>query len=285
MWICPDPAASRYFPPEVAFVLTKIACEMPKLQGVPLAQWDCKELARHLVASEVVESISAETVRRILAGCQLKPWRQHMWLSSKVPRDEAFAAAIRNICELYTRPLGKHEVVLCVDEKTNIQPRGRMTPTLPARPGEPVYVEHEYGRDGALNLLAAFNTRTGEVIGWNACNGLTVPLSRPRRLPAQRNEYSPCPRQPSRPQEQSRQSLARSARLPTLPPVHCSWMNQVEQWFSILQRKALRIADFESTLALDRHLHQFIAHWNRNAHPFNWSTKSVAKVLAARAPP
>jgi transposase len=64
------------------------------------------------------------------------------------------------------------------------------------------------------------------------------------------------------------------------PPVHCSWMNQVEQWFSILQRKALRIADFDGLLALDRHLHQFFAHWNRYAHPFNWTSKSVAKVMA-----
>jgi transposase len=64
------------------------------------------------------------------------------------------------------------------------------------------------------------------------------------------------------------------------PPVHCSWMNQVEQWFSILQRKRLRIADFADKAALAERLRAYIAEWNQVAHPFNWSTKSVAKVMA-----
>ena len=64
------------------------------------------------------------------------------------------------------------------------------------------------------------------------------------------------------------------------PPVHCSWMNQVEQWFSILQRKRLRIADFADKQALAERLQAFIAEWNATAHPFNWTSKSVAKVMA-----
>jgi transposase len=63
-------------------------------------------------------------------------------------------------------------------------------------------------------------------------------------------------------------------------PVHGSWMNQVEQWFSIFQRKRLRIADFESTAHLQAKIEQFIREWNQHAHPFNWSPKSVAKVMA-----
>ncbi len=65
------------------------------------------------------------------------------------------------------------------------------------------------------------------------------------------------------------------------PPVHCSWMNQVEQWFSILQRKRLRIADFADLAHLEERLMAFVAEWNEHAHPFNWSSKSVAKVMAA----
>src|SRR5439155_26134515 len=72
------------------------------------------------------------------------------------------------LCDLYTRLLGSNEDVLCVDEKTNIQPRKRATPTLPARAGEPVRVEHDYARDGVLQMFAAYNTRTGEVIRCNA---------------------------------------------------------------------------------------------------------------------
>ena len=68
------------------------------------------------------------------------------------------------------------------------------------------------------------------------------------------------------------------------PPVHCSWMNQVEQWFSILQRKRLRIADFADKAELAERLLAFIREWNRDAHPFNWTTKSVAKVMAKCEP-
>lgn len=64
------------------------------------------------------------------------------------------------------------------------------------------------------------------------------------------------------------------------PPPHCSWMNQVEQWFSILQRKRLRIADFADKAALAERLMAFVAEWNAHAHPFHWSTQSVAKVMA-----
>jgi len=63
-------------------------------------------------------------------------------------------------------------------------------------------------------------------------------------------------------------------------PVHCSWMNQVEQWFGILQRKRFRFADFSSKEEMDKAITQFISEWNKHAHPFNWSTKSVAKIMA-----
>ncbi len=87
-------------------------------------------------------------------------------MSPKVPRDAAFRATVLNLADLYTRQLGPHERVLSLDEKTSMQPRPRTKPTRPALPdGVPVRVEHEYNRAGALNLLAAFDMRTGEVIG------------------------------------------------------------------------------------------------------------------------
>ena len=64
------------------------------------------------------------------------------------------------------------------------------------------------------------------------------------------------------------------------PPIHCSWMNQVEQWFSILQRKRLAIADFADKGHLAERLHAFVAEWNQHAHPFNWTRKSVTKIMA-----
>ena len=107
-------------------------CVRPDTQGRSLTQWDCTELARQLVAAGVVGSICASTVRRILQSHHLKPWRHHLWLSPKVPRDKAFAKSIREISRLYTRKLKRHEMVLCVDEKTSLQPRPRQAPTLPA---------------------------------------------------------------------------------------------------------------------------------------------------------
>src|SRR5262245_5772649 len=86
------------FPPEVAIHLVKIACERPDDVGRSLSHWDCAELARQLVADGVVESISPQTVQRILANHKLKPWRKHLWLSPKVPRDAEFCRRVKKIC-------------------------------------------------------------------------------------------------------------------------------------------------------------------------------------------
>src|SRR3954453_22501155 len=283
----PDPAARRSFPPEVALHLVKMACERPDDHGRSLSLWDCRELAPQLVSDGVVVSISADTVRRILEHHHLKPWRHHLWLSPKVPRDAAFAAPVRKISDLYTRPLGDDEVVLCVDEKTSLQPRPRKSPTLGAKPRRPVRVEHEDGRCGALNLFAAFDTRTGEVYGMTAERKRQVEFiafleQLDREIPATvKTIHVVLDNLRMHEGKQVQDWLAKHSRFVFHhPPVHCSWMNQVEQWFSILQRKRLRIADFADKAALAERLQAFIAEWNQVAHPFQWSTKSVAKVMA-----
>jgi len=282
-----DAAASRSFSPEVAIHIVKLACERPDDQGVSLCQWDCAELARQLVFSGLVPAISPETVRRILSHHRLKPWRHHMWLSAKVPRDAAFAASVQNIVELYTRPLGPEEMVLCVDEKTSLQPRTRLCPTLPAKPDQPMRVEHEYQRKGALNLFAAFDTRSGKVYGRTADRKRQVEFiafleQLDGELPPEKTKIHVV--LDNLRMHKGKQVQAWLARNPRFvfhhPPVHCSWMNQVEQWFGILQRKRLRIADFADKTDLARKLADFIEAWNRHAHPFNWTTRSVAKVMA-----
>jgi transposase len=267
--------------------LVKMACERPDDRGRSLSLWDCREMARQLVAEGVVSSISPETVRRILEHHHLKPWRQHLWLSPEVPRDAAFAAAVREISDLYTRPLEADEMVLCVDEKTSLQPRPRKSPTLAAQPGRPVRVEHEYGRCGALNLFAAFDTRTGKVYGRTAERKRQVEFiafleQLDREIPATITAVHVV--LDNLRMHKGKQVQAWLSNHPRFvfhhPPVHCSWMNQVEQWFSILQRKRLRIADFADKAALAERLESFIREWNQVAHPFNWSNKSVAKVMA-----
>jgi transposase len=217
----------------------------------------------------------------------LKPWRYHLWLSPKVPRDATFAATVREICDLYTRPLRVDELVLCVDEKTSLQPRPRKAPTLAAQPDRPVRVEHEYGRKGALNLFAAFDTRSGKVYGRTAerkrqAEFIAFLEQLDREIPATIETIHGI--LDNLKMHKGKQVQAWLAQHPRFvfhhPPVHCSWMNQVEQWFSILQRKRLRIADFADKAALAERLQAFIAEWDQHAHPFNWSTKSVAKIMA-----
>lgn len=195
----------------MAVHLVKLACERPDRLGRSLSQWDCLELARQLEREGLVESISPETVRRILEHHKLKPWRHHLWLSPHTPHDALFSTRVAEVVDLHTRLLRADEIVLCMDEKTALQPR-------------------------------------------------------PRR-------------------QQVREWLASHPRFMLhFIPVHCSWLNQVEQGFSILQRKRLRIVDFASTADLQAKLMQFIAEWNEVAHPFNWTTKSVAKVMAEATP-
>ncbi|MGH2559644.1 MAG: IS630 family transposase [Thermomicrobiales bacterium] len=251
--------------------------------------WDCRELARQVVADGVVTAISAETVRRLLARLDLKPWRFHYWLTPKAPRDAAFYATVEDLCDLYTRALAPGEVVLSVDEKTSLQPRPRPPPTRAPRAKTPALVEHEYRRAGALNLFAAFDTRCGRVDGQGHRRKRAVEfVAFLEHLDAQ---IGPEVTRIHLVLDNLRthKTKAVQAWLAAHPrfvlhftPVHCSWLNQIEQWFGLLQRKRLTIADFASLDDLQRKLRDFIAEWNQHAHPFRWTTASFAKVLAGR---
>lgn len=268
--------------------VVKIACERPDLRGRSLSTWDCTEIARELIRSGVVATISPQTVQRILAHHKLKPWRTHLWLSPKAPRDAAFVEQVRGICDLYTRPLAPDEVVLSVDEKTSIQPRPRLAPTTAAGPhNQPVRVEHEYKRAGALHLLAAFDTRSGRVIGRCYDRKRQVEFidfleAIDREIPATiRTIHVVLDNVRVHKGKLVQSWLAAHPRFVFhFTPVHCSWMNQVEQWFSILQRKRLRLADFADKADLEAKILAFITQHNESARPFNWGTKSAAKVMA-----
>ncbi len=272
--------------PEVVIHTVKMACELPDQHGCSLSQWDCQRLADQLVAEGVVSSISRETVRRILADHQLKPWRYHLWLSPKVPRDAAFIQTVRVLVTLYTRELEEWEMVLCVDEKTSVQPRPRLTPTLGTRPGQPLRLEHEYKRAGALNLFAAFDTRSGKVYGYTA--------ERKRQVEfiiflEQLDEaiadtitriYIVLDNVRMHKGQQVARWLEKHSRFHFVhPPVHCSWINQVEQWFSILQRKRFGILNFKNLEELAERIGAFVGEWNEKAHPFKWTREGGARLL------
>lgn len=271
----------------MALYVVKIACERPDVVGRSWSQWDSAALARQLVHDGVVEAISPQTVQRILASHKLNPGRHHLWLSPTVPRDATFAAQVTEIVTLYTRPVGTWEMVLCVDEQTSLQPWTRKAPTLAAQPGRPVRVEHEYVRKGALNLFAGFATRTGKVYATTAerkRQGEFITFLEHRDREIAQTILTIHVVLDNVPRHKGKKVQAWLIKHPRLvfhfPPVHCSWMNQVEQWFSILQRKRLRIADFADKPHLAQRLMAFVAEWNEHAHPLQWSTKSVAKVMA-----
>jgi hypothetical protein len=282
-----DRGVRPFFPPEVAIHLVKMACELPDQRSCSLSQWDCEELARQLVAEGIVSSISRETVRRLLAHHKLKPWRFHLWLSPKVPRDAEFVKIVRELVVLYSRELAEEEMVLCVDEKTSLQPRPRLAQTVPALPGQPIRVEHEYKRAGALNLFAAFDTRTGKVYSYTAprkrqAEFIAFLEKLDKEIPAKITLLYIV--LDNLRMHKGKQVVAWLEKHPRFifkhPPVHCSWMNQVEQWFSILQRKRLRIANFANLAELAERLEAFVKEWNEQAHPFKWNSQSAAKVLA-----
>lgn len=285
-WTRQDAAASRVFPPVVASHIVKIACERPSTCGRSLSVWDCREIARELVETGVVSSISIETVRQVLQHHRLKPWRYQMWLSGKVTRNAAFACVVLEICDLYTTELTPEEVVVSVDEKTNLQPRTRKAPTLPTRPDQPTRVEHEYERKGSLNLIAGLDTRTGKVWGITRSRKRQVEFlefleETDRVYDAQiKVIHLVLDNVPMHHGRQVRRWLEKHPRFVLhYPPVHCSWMNQIEQWFSLLARKRLKIADFASQAELERALLRFIQEWNAYAHPFHWTYHSFEKIL------
>jgi hypothetical protein len=271
----------------VATYLVKLACELPDQVGRSLSTWTCAELARTLERDGIVSTISEQSIQRILESHRLKPWRIHHWLSAKVPRDAHFHALVLTLCDLYTRPIVRTERIISLDEMTSIQPRTRSHSTKPAQENnKPVLVEHEYERKGALNLLAGFDIQTGQVIG----------LARRRKRQDEFIELLEEIEHDTSPDVQIIYLICDNLKMHSgkkvqawfvhhprfkmhFTPIHCSWMNQVEQWFSIIKRKRLVAPNFENLEHLAERISAFIFEWNQIAHPFAWTKKSFEKVL------
>ena len=281
----PRSGRPQTFDTEVILHIVKIACEMPEKHGRSLAMWDCQEIADELIRTKVVDSISSESVRRILESQKIKPWKHHMWLSEKKPRDQGFCDSVREITELYFGKLNDSECVLCMDENTSIQARKRIAELVGAKANRPVLVEHEYKRNGALNLFAAFDTRTGKVYGrcydrkrQKECIDFCEYLDReiPERI---KTIHIVCDNVSTHHGKEMKKWLKAHPRFQFhYTPVHCSWMNQVEQWFGILKRKRLVIAHFQSKADLKDKLYLFIEQWNEHAHAFKWNEKTRVKL-------
>ena len=268
--------------------LVKLACELPDSADRSLSLCTCAELARTLQRDAIVESISPQTVQRILASYRLKPWRVHHWLSAKVERDEAFREIVLDLCDPYTRPTAPDERIVSIDELTSIQPRTRTAATKPAKPDlVPVRLEHEYERKGAWNLFAAFDIQSGQVFAQTHRRKRQIELI---ALLAEIDQQTPvmvktihvvADNVSIHKGKLTQAWLAAHPRFQMhYTPVHCSWMNQVEQWFSILRRKRLSAANFTNLDDLASKINRFVVEWNMVAHPVKWSAASFDKIFA-----
>lgn len=258
-----------------------LACQLPAATGVPLSRWTGPELLAELARAGTADELSASSVLRILAEHPVKPWQYQSWLSPRDPDFQAKAAVILGLYQGYyqgTR-LAPGDRILSVDAKPSIQARGRCRPTVPAGPGRPVRVEHEYVRHGALALLAALDVHTGKVFATTPeATGITPFMDLIGQVMS-RPEYKDAPRvfvivdNGSDHRGQAAADRLRDAHPNAVmihTPVHASWLNQVEIVFSVIQKKALTPNDFPGLGTLSHVLLAFINRYNRTARPFNW---------------
>lgn len=270
-----------------------LACELPGERGVPLSRWSSAEIAREAVRRGIVAEISGATVWRWLSEDAIRPWSYRSWL---FPRDPDFARKAGRILDLYEgrwegQLLEPGDFVVCADEKPSIQARRRLQPTLPATAGDGQKVEHEYERMGALCYLAAWDARHARI--FDRCepkDGIepfgrlveqfmsVAPYAKARRVFLVVDNGSA---------HRGQRSIDRlQGAWPNLvvvhTPVHASWLNQTEIYFSVVQRKALQPNDFADLDALERHLLAFGRRYEQIATPFEWkfTRRDLDRLLA-----
>ena len=256
-----------------------LACTSPDDSGLPLARWSTAELADQ--ARQRGISASVATIDRWLGADAIKPWQHQSWI---FPRDPDFAAKGGRVLDLYDRtyqgvPLGPNDYVISADEKSQLQAVKRKHPGLPAGPGQPRRVEFEYTRGGTLAYFAAYDVHHAKVIGRIEDTTGIAPFSRLVEQVMTTEPYASADRvfwivdngssHAGQTSIDRMQAAWPNAQLVHLP-VHASWLNQVEIYFSILQRKAINPADFTDLDQLAQRVMAFQDHYNHNATPFDW---------------
>lgn len=270
------------FPPNVVVAIKALACELPSRRGLPLARWSVAELRQEAVVSGIVAKISGTTLWRWLGQDALRPWRHRSWI---FPRDPHFARKAGRVIDLYQRrwkgaALGPRDYVLCIDEKTSIQARRRKHRSLPPAPGRPIYVEHEYVRAGALAYLAAWDVHRAKLFGRCERKNTTAAFHRLVGQVMYQKPYRSARRvfliADNGSCHRGRRAADRlRARWPNIvlvhTPIHASWLNQIEVYFSVVQRKLLTPSDFASLADLKQNVMAFQARYQQAAKPFRWT--------------
>jgi hypothetical protein len=273
-----------------------LACELPKRLGLPLSRLSVADLRVEAVQQGLVATISDATIWRWLAEDAIRPWTHRSWV---FPRDPAFSTLAGRVLDLYAgawegRPLDRREFVLCADEKTSIQARVRRHPSAPPGVGHVMRIEHEYTRGGALAYLAAWDVHRAKLFG--RCEERTgmapfdqlvdhvmtsAPYATARRVFWVVDNGSAHRGPASVARLQSRYPNLRLVHLPK----HASWLNQIEIYFSIVQRKVLTPNDFSSLAEVADRLLAFQERYEQIAAPFAWqfTRKDLARVMARLA--
>jgi hypothetical protein len=265
----------------VVVQIKAVACELPKASGQPLSRFSGRDLVREVTRRGLVAQISERTLWRWLDEDAIRPWQHRSWI---FPRDPAFQTKAERVLDLYQgvwegQPLSAQDCVISADEKTSIQARIRLHPSLPPQPKAPMRVEFEYERGGALAYLAAWDVRRAKIFG--RCEQTTgiEPFGRLVEQVMGREPYRSAPRvfwivdNGS-----SHRGAAAVHRLqgayPNLIlvhlPVHASWLNQVEIYFSVIQRKVLTPNDFNALSEVPDRLLAFQVLYEETARPFEW---------------
>jgi transposase len=228
--------------------------------------------------------LSKSTIGRIWRKFDLKP---HLQDSFKLSTDPFFVEKVVDVAGLYHNPPEK-AVVLCVDEKSQIQALDRSQPVLPMMPGMPERRTHDYLRHGITSLFAAFNIADGTVISELHRRHRAIEFRKfltaiDKAVPASLDVHLVCDNYATHNTAEIRAWLARHPRFHVhFTPTGSSWMNQVERWFGLLTDKLIRRGAHTSVQALENDIREWIATWNDNPRPFTW-TKTADEILASLA--
>src|SRR5215813_9593361 len=285
------------FSPSVVAPVKALACELPHHLGLPLSRLSLADIRQEAAAQGIVAQVSGTTLWRWLSADALRPWQHRSWI---FPRDPDFAGKAGRILDLYARvwqgkPLHSSEFVIAADEKTSIQARPRQQPTLPLAAGRSMRVEHEYCREGAWTYLAAWDVHRAKIFGHCEKKSGIAPTDRLIAAVMRREPYKSAKRvfgimaNCSAHRGQKAVDRIRS-RWPNAllvhTPVPASWINQIEIYFSIVQRKVLTPNDSSSLSHLENCLMDFQKRYEQTASPFQWTyTRQDLCALLAKLQP
>jgi transposase len=271
----------RVFAATVVSQVKAMACEPPETRAVPQSRWSSADLAAQAAAEGLVEAVSPSTVRRWLAEDAIRPWRYRSWI---FPRDPGFAAKAGRVLDLYQRlwdgrELAEDEYVISADEKSQLQVLSRCHPGLPAAPGRAGRVEFEYERHGTVAYMAAYDVHRAQLMGRVEPTTGIAPFAALVNQVMAAEPYASARRVfwvvdngSSHAGQASIRRMAEAWPAATLVhlPVHASWLNQIEVVFSVIQRKVIKPADFDTAGALAARLLAFQDRYNTTAAPFDW---------------